>query len=154
MKAETVGYTKEARFKVGDEIVEIDRYGKNDYAVFLTNGDFSERGTYLDIVKALRRYGFNLSRAIPLAEEGMTTYRLFYDERGVQNLQVKDVEGKDLEDALSRFAKTCMEEDHTGIFFPLADADIDELEKEEGFHKVEVDGEQLGIVLADYTIVN
>ena len=54
MKAETVGYTKEARFKVGDEIVEIDRYGKNDYAVSLTNGDFSERGTYLDIVKALR----------------------------------------------------------------------------------------------------
>ena len=154
MKTETSTYTKETRFRVGDEIIEIDRYGENNYTIIFPGHDYSAGGTLLDILKELHKAGFDLSTAVPVPGEGMTTYRLFYDERGVQNLQVRDVEGKDLEDALCRFAQACIEEDHTGIFFPLADADIDELEKEEGFHKVEVGGEHLGIVLADHTIVS
>ena len=106
MKTDTLGYTIIARFKVRNEIFEIDRYGDDDYSVYLVNEDYSERGTYLDIANVLRKYGVVLSEVAPPTKGDITAYRLFYEERGYQKPQVKEVEGKDLEDALNRFAKS------------------------------------------------
>lgn len=147
MKAENSGCTKETVFSVGNETIVIERFGKNDYSVYLTNGDYSVRGTLLDVITEIQKGGFDLSEAVSLPEEEEKTYLLTYEERGFRGPQNSVVRGKDLEDALYQFAENCMEEDHTGIFFPLEDADVEALEKEAGFHNVNVDGIQLGIIL-------
>jgi hypothetical protein len=41
--------TLESMYKIGDEIIEIWRYGVNDYAVNYVNGDCSVRGTLIDV---------------------------------------------------------------------------------------------------------
>ena len=147
MKAKNSGCTKETGFSIGNETIVIERFGKNDYAVYLTNSDYSVRGTLLEVLTEIQNGGFDLSEAVPLPEEEEKAYLLTYEERGFRDPQNSVVRGKDLEDALCRFAENCMEEDHTGIFFPLEDADVEALEREAGFHKVNVGGVRLGIIL-------
>ena len=147
MKAENSGCTKETGFSIGNETIVIERFGKNDYAVYLTNSDYSVRGTLLEVLTEIQKGGFDLSEAVPLPEEEEKSYLFTYEERGFRDPQNSMVRGKDLEDALCRFAENCMEEDHTGIFFTLEDADVEALEREAGFHKVNVGGIRLGIIL-------
>lgn len=70
MKAENSGSTKESIFSIGNETIIIERFGKNDYVAILINSDCSVRGTLLEIFAELQKNGFDLSKAVPLPEEG------------------------------------------------------------------------------------
>lgn len=41
---------KETRFAVDDDIIEIWRYGRNDYCAYWVNGDYSIRGTLAEVM--------------------------------------------------------------------------------------------------------
>ena len=58
-----------------------------------------------------------------------------------------EIEARLLEDALQNLCKKCIEEDDTGCFFELEDADLDYLRKDPRFHMVHVEEGDFGIVL-------
>ena len=65
-------------------------------------------------------------------------------------VQTWTVEAETIEDALAEVCKTCIEEDDTGWFFELDDADVAELEKDPNFFRFTVDGYEYGVILDDY----
>ncbi len=75
------------------------------------------------------------------------TYIIKYKQFG--EIKEKEIVARLLSDALASFLKECIEEDNTGIFFELADADINYFKKKRKFHIV---NDNYGIVLEDVAI--
>ena len=78
------------------------------------------------------------------------TYTLVYKQFGV--IKETKIEGRLLDYILNQFCKQCINEDNTGIFFELENADVDYYESIPTFHKVTVDGIDYGIILEDLKI--
>lgn len=57
------------------------------------------------------------------------------------------IEGSLIKDALQKWCKKCIEEDDTGIFFELEDADLDYFKKQKHFHAIHLQEGDYGIVL-------
>ena len=79
-------------------------------------------------------------------------YRLYYTRRGSSMTEHIRVEARLLNDALQKFCNQCINEDDTGIFCDLEDADVDYLSKNPKFHKVHTQYGDSGIVLKDVKI--
>lgn len=61
-------------------------------------------------------------------------FTIVVDNHG--NEETYNIQGGTLEIALEGFLNECMEEDNTGVFFELEDANLEELEKLPNFHKI------------------
>ena len=59
----------------------------------------------------------------------------------------RESQGTDFQNALSNLLNTCIEEDDTGIFFELENANLEELEKDINFYKVN----DYGVIVVSYT---
>lgn len=64
----------------------------------------------------------------------------------------KSVKADTIQEALAQVCKECIEEDNTGYFFELEDADLDYLEKQDNFYKVKVDGYEYGVQIDNLRI--
>ena len=65
----------------------------------------------------------------------------------------KSIKAETIQDALVQVCKECIEEDNTGYFFELEDANLDYLEKQDNFYKIKVDGYEYGVILDDLHIM-
>ena len=82
-------------------------------------------------------------------------FELKYKQRGIRNIQSIIMRGKTLEDALRNFLDWCMDNDETGIFFELSNADMGWVEKNPKVYRVKVPGyEECGIELEGFKEVN
>lgn len=64
----------------------------------------------------------------------------------------KSVKADTIQEALAQVCKECIEEDNTGYFFELEDADLDYFEKQDNFYKVKVDGYEYGVQIDNLRI--
>lgn len=86
-------------------------------------------------------------------QHGHVYYTFYYKQRGLDGIQHSEkIKGRLLWDALYKFCKQCMEEDDTGIFFEMENADADALRKNKKFHEIKVGSEYYGIELEDVKI--
>lgn len=81
-------------------------------------------------------------------------YTLYYNQRGISGTQNISINARLLNDALQKFNLQCIEEDNTGIFFELEDADLGYLKKNPKFHIVQTKYGTCGIVLEDLKITD
>ena len=65
---------------------------------------------------------------------------------------IKTVKADTINDALCQICRECIEEDNTGYFFELEDADLNYYEKQDNFYKIKVDGYEYGVVIEKLTI--
>lgn len=79
-------------------------------------------------------------------------YTFYFKRRGSDTLETATETGRLISDALQKWCKRCIEEDDTGIFFELDNADIGELKKNRHFHTVHIVEGLYGIVLEDLDI--
>lgn len=73
-------------------------------------------------------------------------YTFTYEKRGI-GLESKIMNGETLDQCLKIFLQECMDTDDTGIFFELENVDVQDLENNERFHRVILDGNGFGIML-------
>lgn len=64
----------------------------------------------------------------------------------------KSVKADTIQEALAQVCRECIEEDNTGYFFELEDADLDYFEKQDNFYKVKVDGYEYGVQIDNLRI--
>ena len=64
-------------------------------------------------------------------------------------VETTTIEGADFDEALENWRKQCIEEDDTGIFFEMVDANPEELKKKKHFYIVSDQGGDFGVVLED-----
>lgn len=75
------------------------------------------------------------------------TYKIKYEQH--ETIKEKAIVARLLSDALANFLKECIEEDDTGIFFELSNADLNFFKNKRKFHIV---GNDYGICLVDVNI--
>lgn len=81
-------------------------------------------------------------------------YRISYVQRGYNEPQTTSVIARTIDDALVKFCHTCIDEDNTGIFFELENADLESLKKNRKFHIVKTRYGLFGIILTDLEIIS
>lgn len=65
----------------------------------------------------------------------------------------KSVKADTIQEALEQVCRECIDEDNTGYFFELEDADLDYFEKQDNFYKVKVDGYEYGVQIDNLRII-
>lgn len=74
-------------------------------------------------------------------------YKLYYQRRASNIIERFETEARLINDALQKFCLNCIEEDDTGIFFDIEDADMNYFATVPQFHKVHTQYGDSGIVL-------
>ncbi len=74
-------------------------------------------------------------------------YEIYCTGREGEDHSFPAIEARLLEDSLQNLCKKCIEEDDTGWFFELEDADLNYLRKDPRFHMVHIEEGNFGIVL-------
>ena len=64
-------------------------------------------------------------------------------------VETTTIEGADFEEALENWCEQCLEEDDTGIFFDMVDANPEALKKNKNFYTISTQGGDYGVILKD-----
>lgn len=85
-------------------------------------------------------------------------YRIHVKRRGEKKSETYEYKARTLNDALLNFCKDCIEEDDTGIFFELNEADVNHFMTDRNlrrkFHMVHSTYGDYGIILEDLDIID
>ena len=76
-------------------------------------------------------------------------FRIFF-RHGNNAKDMAIIQAESLDDALTRFCESCINNDFTGIFFELENADVEYYMDDSRFHKVTVNGIEYGTLIDKY----
>ena len=81
----------------------------------------------------------------------MKTFNITIQGRTAGDFLNKEIKAGSIQEALTEICRECIEEDNTGYFFELENADVQYLNTQKNFYKIEVDGYEYGTIVESYT---